>query len=1110
MFAAKKIGRSGGILPHGGNSTAMQGRVPLSHSINLAEPKPFQSQSASAAPVVAVNKARFDNRSQSAKPAKSSENITFYNDFRDALRKVSGDDVSEALPVPKHAKPFHKSMPLFIQACINVNYDKDNLKYENHSRVRKFSTPAHGKLIPVRDNLYAKLQDDLLRISNGQFPVHAEWFHTYGRDITPSRANDLLAILNRISSLLQFTNEKNTWKGKGCDQMLSIMNALVIQNVLMPKTYSKQKYYSMFFHINEASYDEHQKRAITGMPKNLPLRNGKLPDLPFPSMMATDILRSHQSQSAIIYNVLSVALPRKVASSVSASTLAFNSAVSSQTPFMISKMFSSAVSSIYSSKSKSSAVSASSWSSSSTGSTGSTGSSSSSGGSGGLPDLSDTQSVAGRSSGGGGGYSAGYTRIYPDLGAQSESESSGEEAADQSFEQTSGPAGPPPPPPPGAGAVPVMTREAAITASIEVAAEPIRVDYFDSRIREVMSASIDDLLMRIQGMETELVDQRDALTELASEHQTISQNVSSMNRRFNNAEGLMDTLNDNMEAVKSSVGALSTKVDEWHTLVDPRIEDMQKQITNLNGGLQDGVTDRSILRTQLDTLQNDLRLAVSQLQNQISSLPAPVVNIAAPSGSSGGGKKGSGVSSAVMNSAMATQQKEFEKQITRLRSDMGRLERETNKVFESVSNESGLQSGNIAKILSDMNDLVARLKAFDSHTATENANLQGRVNDLNARMDSMENDRQAAASTPSVTRADIQQLRSELANDLNSIITTSARDRSISKKEIDDLRNAIKGLTTHEQFIALETKISQLSRNETDDAVIQKLVSMEGKLMSLGARQDATDAGSDNVKKLVDSLKPHFDQKLESLGRMFQARDNEIRKLEAQVRGQQLMGMARQAEATLAAADVNAASIAGRNNPTDFPVSVVSIQADSVRDRNMPSGPSSSRHNFITPSSSSALESMGKYYKSKFASFNFKQVGPQKDVSSIARPQSLTPGASTSSRRNQQADDGDMNPMAGADDYDHADPTNMQDEPAATVHPNIAPIVAALPRRSVRLQSAAASARIHYQVAVKKDAKDVPAPRKKKRVSTQGREVLRKKPGNMGKEYHFEEGEFEE
>lgn len=289
-----------------GNGTFRQSNVPKQYQLNLAEPGiksvgVLRGASASAAPVVAVNKARFDNRSskKEIENTKSSENLTYFLDFRDALKIVAGTESSsnfeslkpESKPVPSHSQPLHRLLPLIIQACIDMNYGKDNVLYDNTSKTLKFSTPANGRIVPERRELFGMLMDDLHKIENGQFPIHSEWFEAYGTKMTPSKAKSILSILERISRLIQFTKENNTWLGKGCDHIRSIMNALLIKNLINPKTYNKQKYFSFFYHLNEQTYDDYQGRAIRGESKPKPLVNASLPVLlPFPNSFVRDVL----------------------------------------------------------------------------------------------------------------------------------------------------------------------------------------------------------------------------------------------------------------------------------------------------------------------------------------------------------------------------------------------------------------------------------------------------------------------------------------------------------------------------------------------------------------------------------------------------------------------------------------------------------------------------------------------------------------------------------------------------------------------------------------------------------------------------------------------------
>lgn len=289
-----------------GNGTFRQSNVPKQYQLNLAEPGiksvgVLRGASASAAPVVAVNKARFDNRSskKEIENTKSSENLTYFLDFRDALKIVAGTESSsnfeslkpESKPVPSHSRPLHRLLPLIVQACIDMNYGKDNVLYDNTSKTLKFSTPANGRIVPERRELFGMLMDDLHKIENGQFPIHSEWFEAYGTKMTPSKAKSILSILERISRLIQFTKENNTWLGKGCDHIRSIMNALLIKNLINPKTYNKQKYFSFFYHLNEQTYDDYQGRAIRGESKPKPLVNASLPVLlPFPNSFVRDVL----------------------------------------------------------------------------------------------------------------------------------------------------------------------------------------------------------------------------------------------------------------------------------------------------------------------------------------------------------------------------------------------------------------------------------------------------------------------------------------------------------------------------------------------------------------------------------------------------------------------------------------------------------------------------------------------------------------------------------------------------------------------------------------------------------------------------------------------------
>lgn len=314
MFQSRVLGPQGGILRNGGNGTFGQKNVPKQYQLNLAEPSVksvgvLRGASASAAPIIAVNKERYDNRSSKKQyeTKVSSQNLTYFLDFRDAMKIVSGTestthgaslkpDTSDR-PIPTHSTPIHRSFSLFVQACIDMNYGKDNSLYDNTSKSLKFSTPANGRIVPERQELFGMLLDDLKRISNGQFPVHTEWFGSYGTKMTPSKAKDLLSLLERISRLIQFTKEKNTWLGKGCDHLLSIMNALLTKNLLQPGKYNKQKYFSHFYHINEMSYDDNQGRAIRGEPKPTPLQNATLGPLPFPSPYIQDILLSFRQEA---------------------------------------------------------------------------------------------------------------------------------------------------------------------------------------------------------------------------------------------------------------------------------------------------------------------------------------------------------------------------------------------------------------------------------------------------------------------------------------------------------------------------------------------------------------------------------------------------------------------------------------------------------------------------------------------------------------------------------------------------------------------------------------------------------------------------------------------
>lgn len=311
MYQSKVLAPQGGILRNGGNGTFKQKNVPNQYQLNLAEPGTksvgvLRGASASAAPIIAVNKERYDNRSSNkqydTKP--TSGNLTFFLDFRDAMKLVSGTESSssyeslkpETKPVPTHSKPLHRLIPLFVQSCIDMNYGKDNALYDNTSKTLKFSTPANGRIVPERKELFGMLLDDLHRIENGQFPVHSEWFDSFGTKMTPSKAKGLLSVLERISRLIQFTKENNTWLGKGCDHIRSIMNALLIKNLIQPSSYTKQKYYSFFYHLFEQSYDEYQGRAIRGEPKPKPLVNATLPTLPFQNTFLHDVLMSHAQE----------------------------------------------------------------------------------------------------------------------------------------------------------------------------------------------------------------------------------------------------------------------------------------------------------------------------------------------------------------------------------------------------------------------------------------------------------------------------------------------------------------------------------------------------------------------------------------------------------------------------------------------------------------------------------------------------------------------------------------------------------------------------------------------------------------------------------------------
>lgn len=325
MYFNKVMGRTGGMPFKGQNGTKGQDAVPRQYQLNIAEPSiksvgTLRGASASAAPIVAVNKERYDNRqpSKQYETKTSSGNLTFFLDFRDALKQVSGSDDNnynattslislkpKSKPVPTHSTPIHKSMPLFVQACIDTTYGKDNDLYDNTSKTRKFSTPAHGKLVPNRKNLFGLLMDDLSRIENGQFPVHEEWFDSFGIKMTPSKAHKLISLLDRIARLIGFMSENNTWLGKGSQHMLSIMNALLVKNLLNPKTYNKQKYFSFFYHINEQAYDDNHGRAIRGETKPVPLKDAQLPTLPFPSPYIRDILLSfRQEQEAAMKDLI--------------------------------------------------------------------------------------------------------------------------------------------------------------------------------------------------------------------------------------------------------------------------------------------------------------------------------------------------------------------------------------------------------------------------------------------------------------------------------------------------------------------------------------------------------------------------------------------------------------------------------------------------------------------------------------------------------------------------------------------------------------------------------------------------------------------------------------
>lgn len=324
MYFNRVMGRTGG-MPFKGNGTMGQDKVPSQYQINLAEPGiksvgVLRGASASSAPIIAVNKARYDNRQPSKlyDTKTSSDNMVYFLDFRDALKQISGSDESnynpttslislkpKSKPVPTHSTPVHKSMPLFIQACIDTNYGKDNALYDNTSKTLKFSTPANGRLVPERNDLFGMLMDDLMRIENGQFPVHEEWFDSFGLKMTPSKAHKLISILDRVSRLIGFMSENNTWLGKGSIHLRSIMNALLTKNLLDPATYEKQKYFSFFYHINEQAYDDNQGRAIRGEQKPEPLQNATLPTLPFPSPYIQDILLSYkQEEEAALKDLL--------------------------------------------------------------------------------------------------------------------------------------------------------------------------------------------------------------------------------------------------------------------------------------------------------------------------------------------------------------------------------------------------------------------------------------------------------------------------------------------------------------------------------------------------------------------------------------------------------------------------------------------------------------------------------------------------------------------------------------------------------------------------------------------------------------------------------------
>ncbi len=320
MYHNSILGRQGGILKNGGNGTKNKNNVPVQYRINLAEPNvnsvgTLRGASASAAPIIAVNKERFDNRSSKKAYMNkvSNENLTYALDFRDSLRKVSGGETiskgnvissgvdiyprDKVRPIPTQASPIHMSMPLFIQACINMNYGMDNVLYDNTSKSLKFSTPSNGLIVPERHELFGLLLDDLHRIENGQFPVHPEWYDSFGSKMVPSKAKKLASLLNRISSLIQFTKENNTWLGKGCNHMRSIMNALLTDHLLDPRKYKKQAYYTFFYHLTEQAYDDHQGRAIRGEPKPSPLKNAELPPLPFPTAYVIDVLYKFRRES---------------------------------------------------------------------------------------------------------------------------------------------------------------------------------------------------------------------------------------------------------------------------------------------------------------------------------------------------------------------------------------------------------------------------------------------------------------------------------------------------------------------------------------------------------------------------------------------------------------------------------------------------------------------------------------------------------------------------------------------------------------------------------------------------------------------------------------------